>query len=205
MSVTQRDQSGRVRTPTPPSRPGYSSLLAGALLIACSKAAPRGDAPVQQAAAASLASADCVRESLHPSAVPPAEGIWMNESSSNGQRVSVMIGPAEVRAGATVLTRTIETVEEASGAPPLRARLDDAVVRVELVPHLGGKPVRSWRQSGAGDGLEPAAVYTLTTLVLVASYESCPGLGPAAIRYLRRDEHGRVVSDAILRRLSSAQ
>lgn len=179
--------------------------MAWALVVACSKAAPRVDGPVQQAAGTSVASADCALDSLHPSAVPPAEGMWMSEGSSGGQRVSAMIGPAEGRTGSTVLTRTIETVEEANGAPPLRARLDAAVVRVELVPRYGGESGRSSTGSHVGDGLEPAAVYALTALVSVASYEACAGVGPPAIRYLRRDARGRIVNDAILHRIPSAQ
>lgn len=129
----------------------------------------------------------------------------MSEGSSNGQRVSAMIGPAEVRTGSTVVTRTIETVEETSGVPALRARLDDAVVRVAFVPQYGGPPGRSHGRPHGGDDLEPAAVYALTPLVSLASYERCAGVGPPAIRYLRRDARGRTVNDAILHRMSSAQ
>ena len=129
----------------------------------------------------------------------------MSEGSSDGQRVSAMIGPADVRIGGTVLTRTIETVEEANGAPPLRARLDDAVVRLELVPRYAGKSGHSSTGSHVGDGLEPAAVYALTALVSVASYEACAGAGPPAIRYLRRDARDRIVNDVILHRIPSAQ
>ena len=128
----------------------------------------------------------------------------MSEGASGGQRVSAMIGPPESRTGSTLVTRTIETVEEASDVPALRARLDDAVMRVELVPPYGAKLERSSRRSHGGDHLEPAAVYALTPFVSLASYEACAGRGPAAIRYLRRDASGRIVSDAILRRIPSA-
>ena len=129
----------------------------------------------------------------------------MSEGSSQGRRVLAMIGPAEVRTGSTLVTRTIETVEGTGDAPALRARLDDAVMRVDLVPPYGTTLEAPSRRSHSRDGLEPAAVYALTPLVSLASYEACAGRGPAAIRYLRRDARGRIVNDAMLHRIPSMQ
>lgn len=107
-----------------------------------------------------------------------------------------MIGPSEVRATSTVVTRTIETVEGAGDTTPLRVRLDDAVVRLKLVPRYTGAGDGSKRHSARSDDTEPAAVYALTPLVSLASYEVCAG--PPAVRYLRRDAHGRIEKDAML-------
>jgi hypothetical protein len=131
--------------------------------------------------------------------------MWTSDSESSGHRISAMIGPADVRTGSTLVTRTIASVEVPRAAPALRPRLDAAVMRVELVPPYGRSVERSSRRSPPGDGLEPAAVYALTPSVSLASYEACPGLGPAAIRYLRRDGHGRIIDDAMLHRIPSAQ
>ena len=50
----------------------------------------------------------------------------------------------------------------------------------------------------------PAAVYAITPLVLLASYEPCDAsAGEPRIRYLRRDEHGGVATDLMLRRETS--
>jgi hypothetical protein len=128
--------------------------------------------------------------------------MWMSDGSAGEGRVSAMVGPTEVRPGSTVVTRTIETVEEARGTPALRARLDAAVVRVELVPRYGARPRGPPHDA---DDVEPAAMYALTPLISLASYEVCAGVKPAAIRYLRRDPRGRIVNDAILHRISGAQ
>ncbi|HSQ29740.1 MAG TPA: hypothetical protein VLN49_07820, partial [Gemmatimonadaceae bacterium] len=110
--------------------------------------------------------------------------------------VAAMIGPAQVQTGSTVVTRTVETVEGADGAMPLRVRLEDAVMRLELVPRYLGAPGGLQRRSPRRDEMEPAAVYALTPLVSLASYEVCAG--PPTVRYLRRDAHGRIEKDAML-------
>jgi hypothetical protein len=154
------------------------ALFGWVLAVACSRAPGRTEAS---------AVPDCWRDSIHPSAAPPAQGMWTNEGSPEARRVAALIGPPEMRAGSTVVTRAIETIE---GQDSLRARLDTAVVRLELVPRYRG-----------GDELEPAGVYAITPLVSLVSYEACTGL--LAVRYLRRDPRGGVASDAMLHRVST--
>ena len=49
-------------------------------------------------------------------------------------------------------------------------------------------------------GAEPAAVYLITPLVLLASYEPCAeSAGEPRIRYMRRDRRGAVATDIMLR------
>jgi hypothetical protein len=72
-------------------------------------------------------------------------------------------------------------------------------MKLELLPPFGGRA----RLASAGDGpsTEAAAVYAITPLVLLASYEPCDGsAGEPRIRYLRRDERGVVATDLMLRR-----
>ncbi len=127
--------------------------------------------------------------------------MWSTGDSPESARVAAMIGPAEVRAGSTVVTRTIETVEGTVIPSPVRTRLDDAVMRLEFGPrYLGERRASADRGRGA-DQLEAAAVYALTPLVTLVSYEACAG--PPAVRYLRRDAHGGIASDAMLHRVSS--
>lgn len=116
--------------------------------------------------------------------------MWTNDAAPEAARIAALIGPPEMRAGSTIVTRTIETIEGPDSEAQLRARLDDAVVRLELVPRYRG-----------GDELEPAGAYAVTPLISLVSYEACAGL--SAVRYLRRDEQGAIASDAMLRKIST--
>jgi len=84
------------------------------------------------------------------------------------------------------------------------------VVRLELLPPLRGG---SRPDSGTGPSDEqheqhpadqhPAAVYAVTPLILLASYEPCAiGAAVPRLRYIRRDANGRVVTDVMLARTS---
>lgn len=178
-------------------------------MAGCSKPAPRVDGPAQQGIAANVAStatgssAACGRDSLHPSAAPPAEGIWTSSGSADGEHVAAMIGPAEVRAGSTFITRAIETVEPASSALVVRTRLDNASMRLELVPRYLGERVASSARTRDAGPRESAAVYALTPFVSVISYEACAG--PPAVRYLRRTVDGAIARDVMLRRTGTLE
>ena len=125
--------------------------------------------------------------------------MWTNDGAPEAARVAALIGPPEMRAGSTVVTRAIETIEASDSQAQLRARLDDAVVRLELVPRLAGERANPARPGG--DELEPAGVYAVTPLVSLVSYEACAGV--SAVRYLRRDARGAIASDAMLRKISN--
>jgi len=168
------------------------------LALGCSRAPAPAHAGESQLAVVD-AVPDCWRDSLHPSAAPPAQGMWTNEGAPEAARVAALIGPPEMRAGSTVVTRAIETIERPDSQAQLRARLDDAVVRLELVPRFAGGKRESARSSG--DELEPAGVYAVTPQVSLVSYEACAGL--SAVRYLRRDAHGGIASDAMLRKVAT--
>jgi hypothetical protein len=114
-----------------------------------------------------------------------------------------MLGPTELRGGSTVVTRSVEAIETGPQGRELRSRLDTAVVRLDLLP--------SYRREGSrGVGTaplsaQPAAVYVITSRVLIAAYEPCADAGAAAIRYLRRDDQGRIAIDAMLKRENGAR
>lgn len=109
--------------------------------------------------------------------------MWTNEEAG-GTRVVAMIGPTDVRASSTAVTRTIETIEGVGAPQPIRTRVDAAVMHLDF-------PDRP---------TEPAAAYTLAPFISVIAYEAC--VGPAGVRYLRRDGHGGIARDAMLRRVS---
>jgi hypothetical protein len=111
-----------------------------------------------------------------------------------------MVGPAEADAARPRITRRVETLELHAGAGPVRHQSDTASVRLEIVPPLRqpGAPADSTTTAGAA---QPAAVYAVTPLVLLAAYEPCAASARAPrIRYLRRDARGAVVADVMLRR-----
>ena len=143
---------------------------------------------------------ECGRDGLRPSAVPPPEGVWTYQSPGGSIRVDVLISPAESREGTTSVTRRVETVES-TGRTSLRNRLDTAVVRLDVLPAYGGPALGT---SSANADLarvsQSAAVYQITPRILVAAYESCSGVRAPAVRYLRREERGRVTVDAMLHR-----
>jgi hypothetical protein len=96
------------------------------------------------------------------------------------------------------LTRRVETIEQRARGTPIRLVSDTASVRLELIPAFG-------HRLGAGlpsaSATEPAAIYAITPLVLLASYEPCDAsAGEPRIRYLRRDGRGGVAADLILHR-----
>src|SRR5205085_1674092 len=80
-------------------------------------------------------------------------------------------------------------------------RADAAVMHLELLPRyvVDGRAA-AISHATADSATEPAAAYTLTTLITVASYEACTGPSPAAMRYLRRDSHGGIAKNVMLRR-----
>lgn len=130
--------------------------------------------------------------------------MWTDEAASDSARVVAMIGPAEVRAGSTAVSRTIETIEGVGKTQPIRTRADAAVMHLELLPNYpaDGRAVSS-STPAADRPTEPAAAYALTPLISVVSYEACAG--PPAVRYLRRNAHGGIARDAMLRRVSGLQ
>ena len=144
--------------------------------------------------------AACAPDSLRPVAAAPAGGLWIGVRSSPRTRVAALIGPASTDGDRARITRRVETLELVAGSDSLRLATDTASVKLELLP-----PFRASAASAApvGSSTEPAAVYAVTPLVLLASYEPCAGsAGEPRIRYLRRDERGLVALDVMLRRES---
>ena len=127
--------------------------------------------------------------------------MWTDEAASDNGRVVAMIGPPEVRAGSTAVSRTIEIIEGVGTSQPIRSRADAAVMHLELLPNFpaDGRAVSNSKPA-ADRPTVPAAAYALTPLISVVSYEAC--VGPPAVRYLRRDAHGGIARDAMLRRVS---
>jgi hypothetical protein len=96
-----------------------------------------------------------------------------------------MIGPVTSSAGATRVTRTVETLESRPEADTVREASDTAAVHLQFIPPLS----------------RPAAVYAVGSLVRLASYEPCgAGQQQPLIRYLRQDADGRVATDVLLQR-----
>ena len=163
----------------------YQVNLLLVLIAACHQ--PRDREPGNEAVAAELPSVEpgCEDDSVRPATGAPAEGLWVWEDPVTRQRVAARVGPVQTPAGSAQVTRRAETLEDRPGTPTIRHTSDTASVRLELIPP-GGRP---------------AAVYPVGSLVLLASYEPCnPGLREPLIRYLRRDAHGRVAADVLLRR-----
>jgi hypothetical protein len=161
---------------------GFLVLVAG---LACHPRADRD--PLSEPVARELAVADtrCRSDSVQPATGAPAEGLWVYEDRLTSHRVAAMVGPAKTQAGSAHLTRRVETLETRPGADAIRHASDTASVRLELVP----------------PGARPAAVYPVSPLVLLASYEPCSlGLREPLIRYLRQDSQGHVATDVLLRR-----
>lgn len=173
-----------------------------AVSLACSKGLPTLDAKADLPGAppTMAAATSCARDGLRPSAVPPAEGVWTYQAPGGPLRVDVLISPADVREGTTSVSRRVETVETAAGSA-LRNRVDTAVVRLDRLPAYGGRgPGASSTNADTSRSSQSAAVYQVTPRILVAAYESCSGVSAPAVRYLRREERGRVVIDAMLHR-----
>ena len=158
-------------------------------------------AATEHSAAFAGTAAGCTSDSLHPVAAAPAAGLWVSERSTPTARVAAMVGPTSV-ADRAKITRRVETLELRDGAEAIRLATDTASVTLDLLPAPGA------RGPSAGSALPvqtaPAAVYAITPLVLLASYEPCDAsAGEPRIRYLRRDEHGAVATDLMLRRESN--
>lgn len=174
-----------------------SAALFWGAAAACGKAASQSEVAAKQSVDVAASQA-CRADVLRPSAVPPEEGVWSFEAAGGGGRVAVMLGPAELRGGSSVVTRSVEAVETGAQSGGLRNRVDTAVVHLDVLPPYGSAT------SGAAAvevrSGQSAAVYSITPRVLIAAYESCAGVGAPAIRYLRRDERGRIAVDAMLRR-----
>jgi hypothetical protein len=149
---------------------------------------PRNDRePLRESVAAEFPPVDagCEYDSVRPATGAPAEGLWVYENGATSQRVAAMVGPAKTLTGRAHLTRRVETLETRPGADTIRFASDTASVRLELIPPFA----------------RPAAVYPVSPLVLLASYEPCGlGLREPLIRYLRRDAKGRVATDVLLLR-----
>jgi hypothetical protein len=167
-----------------------------ALLTGCRP----GSAAVDGSKAGTAAVMTCAPDSLHPVVVPPVTGLWIGERSVPPMRVAAMVGPASPGEGARI-TRRVESVELRDGASPIRSSTDTASMKLELLPPFGR---RAESAGVAGSQMtQPVAVYAITTLVLLASYEPCdPSVGEPRVRYLRRDDRGVVAADLMLRRES---
>ena len=180
------------------------ALAASALVVACSNSAPQVDGDVQQAATPTPG-AECTRAWLRPSAIPPDQGMWTDNDAADRTRVVAMIAPAEVRAGSTAVTRTIETIEGTGRTQPIHSRVDAAAMHLELLPRYAVDGSTGSSRASANRAIEPAAAYTLSTLISLASYEACAGPSPFAVRYVRRDASGRVLRDAMLHRIPDSR
>ena len=167
-------------------------LAAAACRTGDSRSAAVEGSPVRAALA-------CASDSLHPVTAAPAAGLWVGGAALTATRVAAMIGPASTDTDRARITRRVETLELREGADTIRLATDTASVALELLPKYAGTGAR------AGGSLsthtEPAAVYAVTPEVLIAAYEPCAAsAGEPRLRYLRRDERGRVATDLMLRR-----
>ena len=163
----------------------------------CGKASSQSEVAAKQTVNVAPSQA-CRGNVLRPSALPPDEGVWSVEAAGGGGRIAVMLGPAELRGGSSVVTRSVEAVETGAQSGGLRNRVDTAVVHLDVLPPYGS--ATSGTATVEDRTGQSAAVYSITPRVLIAAYESCAGVGAPAIRYLRRDERGRVAVDVMLRR-----
>ena len=177
-----------------------SSRPLSAALVLVLTACREGGAPAAAASetSAAMAAAVCAPDSLRPEAAAPAAGLWVGARREPPTRVAAMIGPAATDVDRARITRRVETLEVRDGADSIRTATDTASVRLELLPRFGvgddaSRPPRT----------EPAAVYPISRLVLLASYEPCAAsAGEPRLRYLRRDDRGVVALDVMLRRES---
>ena len=146
-----------------------------------------------------MATAACATDSLHPVTAAPAAGLWLGGDRA-GLRVAAMVGPASTDGDRARITRRVETLELRRGADSIRVATDTASVTLELLPPYRGAVTR---HADAGRAA-PAAVYAVSPLVLLASYEPCAASSDEPrIRYLRRDALGGVTTDLMLRRESA--
>jgi hypothetical protein len=112
-----------------------------------------------------------------------------------------MIGSASTTQGRPRVVRRVETLEVRAGGDSLRLATDTAAVRLELLPPFEPSATTARAPSSA---TEPAAVYPITRLVVLAAYEPCAAAaGEPRVRYLRRDASGVATTDVMLRRESA--
>jgi hypothetical protein len=179
------------------------SALAPAMALAmmaagCGRAA--SPPPAAESSSVAAAVAACAADSLHPATAAPAAGLWVGERAVPSIRVAAMVGAASPDSDRPRLTRRVETLELRAGASPIRLATDTATLALDLLPQLreADGPL-----APAPTG-EPAAVYAISPLVLLASYEPCAASADEPrIRYLRRDARGVVATDLMLRRESA--
>lgn len=173
----------------------WPRVVALSLLAAgCRQGAPATPTTGDRSAAFAAVASACATDSLRPVSAAPAAGIWVSERSTLSARVAALVGPASPAADRARITRHVETLELRDGAESIRLAVDTASVTLELLPRRG---------AGGTTASEPAAVYAVTSRVLLASYEPCDAsAGEPRLRYLRRDEQGRVATDLMLRRES---
>ena len=146
-----------------------------------------------------LATTACAADSLHPVTAAPAAGLWVGGHPA-GLRVAAMVGPSSADGDRARITRRVETLELRDGADAIRLAIDTASVTLQLLPPYRPRGT----QSGGAVRDEPAAVYAVSPLVLLASYEPCAASrDEPRIRYLRRDVRGDVTTDLMLRRESA--
>jgi hypothetical protein len=146
---------------------------------------------------------ECETDSLRPSTAAPAEGLWLAEESTQARHVAVLVGPAGAIEGDLRVLRRLEAIEVVMSGDTLRSESSGAAVRLELLP------ARSDETLGVAVGdsarpRHPVATYAVGPAVLVGAYEGCAmGITSPRLRYLRQDAKGRVVTDVMLRRVST--
>lgn len=164
-----------------------AAVLLAMLLVACTRrpdSEPAAD-PVAVGLATGETGSGCGLDTVRPATGAPAEGLWGFEDPATSHRVAAMIGPARSAAGATRVTRSVETLEVRPGADTIRHASDTASVHLEFIPPVA----------------RPAAIYAIGSFVRLASYEPCgAGRQEPLIRYLRLDADGRVATDVLLQR-----
>jgi hypothetical protein len=148
---------------------------------------------------------DCAADSLRPATAAPAEGLWIGiQPGPGGGRVAALIGPASVKSGELKLVRRVETIEVRPTGDTLRYHADATSVHLEILPSATDPAVDSGDATRAPLPPQPTAAYAVTPLTWLAAYEPCAaGIEGPALRYLRRDPVGRIITDVMLRRASA--
>ena len=161
------------------------AALAALLVAACAQHPDREPAADPVAFVSAGGASECEPDAVRPASGAPAEGLWGFEDRATSHRVAAMIGPARSEAGATRVTRRVETLESRSGADTIRQASDTASVQLEFI----------------APSARPAAVYAVGSSVRLASYEPCGASSQQPlIRYLRFDAGGGVATDVLLQR-----
>ena len=145
----------------------------------------------------------CETDSLRPSTAAPAEGLWLADESSQARRVAVMVGPARAIEGDLRVLRRLEAIEVGTRGDTLRNETNGATVHLELLPARSAEAL-GVTADDTGRGQHPVATYAVGSAVIVAAYEACTtGVTSPRLRYLRLDSRGRVVTDVMLKRVST--